>query len=128
VTTENDGGTKQYVCIACPIGCPLRLVHEGGEIKEIEGQKCNRGAKYARQEFTDPRRTFSTTIACKGGRYERLPVKLTAPLPKGRLLEAAAKIHELRVAAPVTRGQVLLRDLLGQAGVDVVSCRTMPRV
>ena len=47
--------TQDYVCIACPIGCPLQLVHERDTIREISGHNCKRGAKYARQEFTDPR-------------------------------------------------------------------------
>ncbi len=124
---SNDN-TKEYVCIACPIGCPLRLVHEGDEIKEVEGQKCNRGAKYAKQEFTDPRRTFSTTIVIEGGLYCRLPVKLTAPVPKEKIMEAADEIHKLRAKAPVKVGEVLKKGLLGIDGVDVVACRSMKRV
>ena len=120
--------TKEYVCIACPIGCPLRLVHEGDEIKEVEGQKCNRGAKYAKQEFTDPRRTFSTTIPIEGALHSRLPVKLTGPVPKEKIMAAAHEIHKLRVKAPVKLGDVLLVSLLDEEGVDVVACRTMKRV
>ena len=120
--------SKEYVCIACPIGCPLRLVHEGDEIKEVEGQKCNRGAKYAKQEFTDPRRTFSTTIAIEGALYPRLPVKLSGTVPKDKIIEAAKEIHRLRVSAPVELGQVLLKDLLGELGVNVLACRSMQRI
>ncbi len=119
---------QQYVCISCPIGCPLRLVHEGDRILEIEGQECSRGAKYARQEFSDPRRTFSTTVPIAGAIYERLPVKLSAPLPKALLFQAMAEIRRLRAEAPVRAGQVLLRDVTGVPGVDVVACRTMERV
>lgn len=124
----NNDNTKEYVCIACPIGCPLRLVHEGDEIREVEGQKCNRGAKYAKQEFTDPRRTFSTTIPIEGALHNRLPVKLTGPVPKEKIMAAAHEIHKLRAKAPVKLGEVLLSSLLGEDGVDVVACRTMKRV
>ncbi len=116
-----------YVCINCPIGCPLQLVHEGDAIEEISGNECNRGAKYAKQEFVDPRRTFSTTIPIEGAAYSRLPVKLTGTVPKDRIMEAAAAIHELRAAAPVSLGQVFAHDLIGQAGVHVVATRTMRR-
>ena len=120
--------TQDYVCIACPIGCPLQLVHEGNTIKEISGHNCKRGAKYARQEFTDPRRSFSTTIPIEGALYPRLPVKLSAPIRKEKVLEAARMVHKLSATAPVACGEVLLTGLLGEEGVDVVASRTMKRV
>jgi len=119
---------QKITCIGCPIGCPLQLTHEGKEILEIEGHACNRGAKYARQEFTDPRRGMSTTVAISGSRWCRLPVRVTKPIPKGRVLEAAAVIHTLRLQAPVARGQVLIHDLFGEEGCDVIATRTLPAV
>jgi CxxC motif-containing protein len=119
--------TRAFVCIGCPIGCPLVLTHEGREVVEVHGNECDRGAKYARQEFTDPRRSLSTTVALEGARLARLPVKVTVALPKERVREAARIVHALRVQAPVARGAVLLRDLLGEPGADVVACRTVGR-
>ncbi|MBN2800644.1 MAG: DUF1667 domain-containing protein [Deltaproteobacteria bacterium] len=119
--------TENYVCIACPIGCPLELVHEGDQIVDVSGNKCVRGAKYARQEFTDPRRTFSTTVPIEGSNWARLPVKLAAPVPKDRILEAAQAVHQLRVQAPIRMGEVLARDLLGLDGVNVVATRSLGR-
>ena len=116
---------KEYTCIGCPIGCPLQLVHKGSKITEISGNECDRGAKYAKQEFTAPRREFSTTVEIIGARWKRLPVKVTGPVEKGRVLDAARKIHELQVKAPVKLGQVMLKDLLGEKGIDVVACRSM---
>ncbi|MGC4121979.1 MAG: DUF1667 domain-containing protein [Myxococcales bacterium] len=118
---------KNFTCIGCPIGCPLQLSHEGKEIIEIEGAACNRGAKYAQQEFTDPRRGMSTTVAIEGARWKRLPVKVTKAIPKDRVLEAARIIHKLQVKAPIQRGAVLIEDLLGEKGVQVVATRTLPR-
>ncbi len=114
-----------FVCIGCPVGCPLQLTHEGTEIQEILGQACNRGAKYARQEFVDPRRGMSTTVAIRGARWRRLPVKVTKAIPKDRVIEAARLIHALQLNAPVRRGDVLIRDILGEPGIDVVATRTM---
>jgi len=118
---------KSFTCIACPIGCPLQLTHQGQDIVEIEGAGCNRGAKYARQEFTDPRRGMSTTVAIDGARWKRLPVKVSRAIPKDRVLEAARAIHRLRVQAPVRCGDVLLEDFLGEKGVQVVATRSLPR-
>jgi CxxC motif-containing protein len=120
--------SKQFICIGCPIGCPLQLQHEGGEITEISGNECNRGAKYVRQEFTDPRRSLSTTVAISGAKLRLLPVKVTEAIEKDRIMEAIRKIHELHIAAPVRSGQVLIHDLLGEKNVNVVACRSMERV
>lgn len=119
--------TRQLVCIGCPIGCPLQLEHEGGTIREVSGNECDRGAKYARQEFTDPRRSLSTTVAISGAAWPRLPVKVTGPIHKNQVLEGVRKIHTLKIQAPVQMGQVLLRDFLGEKGIDVIACRTMKR-
>jgi CxxC motif-containing protein len=120
--------TERYVCLGCPLGCPLELVHEGDQIVEVSGQRCTRGAKYARQEFTDPRRNLSTTVAIAGALWARLPVKVSQPLPKERVMEAARAIHALRVEAPVRMGQVLMQDVLGEPGAQVVATRSMERL
>ena len=119
---------QQFTCIGCPIGCPLQLVHEGGEIMEISGYECDRGAKYAKQEFTDPRRELSTTVEISGARWKRLPVKVTGPVEKGRVMEAARKIHQLKVEAPIKLGQVLIKDFMGEEGIDVIACRSMAQI
>jgi CxxC motif-containing protein len=118
--------TKELICIRCPMGCPLRLEHEGTSIVEISGNECKRGAKYARQEFTEPRRGLSTTVAIANGQWERLPVKTIIPVYKDRVIEAAREIHRLNnLQAPVRIGQVLIKDLLGEPGLDVVATRSI---
>ncbi len=119
---------EHYTCIGCPIGCPLQLKHEGSEIKEISGYECNRGAKYARQEFIDPRRSLSTTITISGALWDRLPVKVTGPIHKNQVREAVKKIHQLKVKAPVRLGQVLIEDFMGEKGIHVITCRSMKRI
>ena len=119
---------ERFTCLGCPIGCALELVHEGNEIREVSGSRCNRGAKYARQEFVAPKRELSTTVAISGGLWERLPVKVSGGVLKDRVLEAARAIHALRVQAPIRAGQVLLEDLLGEPGLNVVACRSMARL
>jgi len=117
--------SEKFVCIGCPMGCPLELEHEGDQIIEIAGNDCRRGEKYAKQEFTDPRRSLSTTVAISGAVWERLPVKTTVEVPKHRVMEAARTIHEIRCRAPVEIGQVLLEGLLGEVGLDVIATRSM---
>ncbi len=119
--------TTKFVCIGCPIGCPLRLEHVDGRIEEVTGHECNRGAKYAKQEFTDPRRELSTTVAIRGGLWERLPVKVAGAVPKDKILEAARLIHSVHVEAPVKLGDTVLETKLEDEPMRVVATRSMSR-
>lgn len=120
--------SSQFICIRCPMGCPLRLEHDAKKIIEISGNECKRGAKYAYQEFTEPRRNLSTTISITGGLWERLPVKTTRPVHKDLVLLAVKEIHGLYVVAPVRIGDVLIKHLIGEENLDVVATRSMPSV
>jgi CxxC motif-containing protein len=117
--------TRKFVCIGCPVGCPLQLVYEGGEILETSGHECDRGAKYARQEFSEPRRSLTSTVAISGARWERLPVKVAGLVHKDRVREAAAALRGVHAEAPVRCGQVLREGLLGD--LTVVATRSMDR-
>ncbi len=118
---------KKYTCIGCPIGCPLQLEHKNDVITEVSGNECNRGAKYARQEFTDPRRSLSTTVAISGALWNRLPVKASDPVHKDKILVAARKIHEIKIEAPVYMGQILIKDFMGEKGINIVASRSMKK-
>ena len=47
--------TQDYVCIACPIGCPLQLVHRGNTIEEVSGHNCKRGSVNSCRAYFAPR-------------------------------------------------------------------------
>jgi CxxC motif-containing protein len=120
-----SGEVTHYLCTGCPLGCRLEVEHEGDEIVEIRGFSCKRGKTFAEQEFSDPRRSVSTTVRVEGGRWARLPVKTAAQIPKDRVEELCDTLHELTLEAPVRMGDVVLEDALG-TGVDVVASRDMP--
>lgn len=114
-------------CIGCPHGCQLRVIKEGDKVLEVRGNGCARGAAFGEQEVIEPRRVFSTTVAIKNAIAGKIPVKLSGDFPKDKLVEAAAEIQKLELEAPVYVGQVLLRDLCGEKGVNVLACRTFLR-
>ncbi len=116
----------ELVCISCPMGCQMQLEIVGGAITEIEGNKCKIGQKYARQEFTDPRRMLSTTVACRDGLWPRLPVKTAEAIPKAMMGEIARSLHLLSVTAPVEIGTVIVENICG-TGIKVVATRSMPK-
>jgi CxxC motif-containing protein len=118
----------ELTCITCPIGC--RLVAEdgpGGELA-VSGNRCPRGAAYAREELLSPRRTVTATCRALGvtssSLARRIPCRTSAPFPRERVDELLAAIYALEEPLPVERGRVLIRDALG-LGIDVVATRTL---
>ena len=120
MTTEE----KVFHCIMCPMGCELRATVEDGVVRSVTGNQCPRGAKYARDEITVPRRMLTTTVRIAGGVLPLLPVVSAAPLPKGRILDCACALRNVTATAPVRAGDVVAADILG-LGVDIVASRDM---
>lgn len=112
-------------CITCPIGCELSVERAGGELV-VGGNKCARGAAYAREELLAPKRVVTATARLRGGPggLRRLPVRSAAPFPKERVAELLAAIYALEVEVPVAAGQVLIADALG-TGIDLLAARTL---
>ena len=63
---------RELICIGCPMGCPLTVELEGGEILSITGHTCRRGEVYARKEVTNPTRIVTSTVDVEGGKVARV--------------------------------------------------------
>lgn len=116
--------TKVMNCIMCPLGCELTVTLEDGKFASVTGNTCPRGAKYAQDEVTAPKRMLTGTIAIEGGLLPLLPVVSATVLPKERVLEAAAYLRSVTIKAPVKAGDVVVPNILG-LGVDVLASRSM---
>lgn len=133
--------SKELVCITCPLGCRLSVeTLPGGELS-VSGNRCPRGAAYAREEFLAPKRVVTATarISCAAplpacpdesgprlshGLIRRAPVRTTAPFPKESVPALLEAIYKLELRLPITRGEVVLRNALG-TGIDVIATRTI---
>lgn len=120
--------TRELTCITCPMGCRLVAESAGEASGEliVSGNRCPRGAAYAREELLAPKRTVTATCRAVGSSSElrRIPCRTTAPFPKERVDELLSAIYALETRLPVKRGEVLLKDALG-LGIDVVATRTL---
>ncbi|MCS7061103.1 MAG: DUF1667 domain-containing protein [Anaerolineae bacterium] len=116
--------TDTLICITCPMGCSLAVVHEGQTVIQVTGNHCNRGPRYAQAELSDPRRMVATTVKVRGGSKRLLPVYTAAPFPKSRIFELLAVLRNLEVEAPVRADQVVLANALG-TGIDVLASRDL---
>lgn len=113
---------KELICIVCPKGCHLEIDEDNDY--SVSGNACFRGETYGKEELLNPTRVLISTVCIRNGLYPRLPVKTTAPIPKGSLFEAMALVNKIDVAAPIKCGEVLIKDILN-TGVDLVATRPM---
>lgn len=116
---------KEFVCVACPIGCRLRVTLEDGRVALVEGNTCKKGDAYARAECTHPTRSLTTTVRVRGGRTPLVSVKSAAPIPKEKMMEAMETLREVVLEAPIEIGGVAVKNILG-TGIDMVATNRCP--
>ena len=102
---------RELTCIVCPIGCSLTVELENGEVKNVSGNTCPRGALYAKNECTNPQRTVTSTVRCIDGGM--VSVKTDGTIPKGKINECMNVINSLTPDLPIRIGDVLLEDVFG---------------
>ena len=116
--------TRVMNCSMCPMGCEMTVTVENGKVIDVKGNTCPRGAKYANDEVTAPKRMLTTTVRIEGGMLPLLPVVSETVLPKEKVLDCAAFLRGVTVKAPVKTGDVIVKDILG-LGVNIIASRDM---
>ncbi len=116
---------QDFICITCPMGCSIAVIHDGATIVELSGNNCKRGKTYVQGELTDPRRMVASTVKIRGSTHPLLPVYTAAPFPKGKIRDLLAALREVELQAPVKMEQVVVENVLG-TGINVVASRDMP--
>ena len=111
---------REMVCVSCPMGCAITVeLDDNNEVISVTGNTCPRGDKYARQECTHPERMLTSTVKVEGGRLPVVPVKSASPIPKEMLFDAMKEVNKVTLKAPVTFGDVAVKDIL-VTGIDIV--------
>ena len=114
---------RELICIGCPLGCPVTVTIEEGQVVKVEGNTCKRGDDYARKEVTNPTRIVTSTIKVEGSRRRFISVKTKEDIPKDKIVACMQEINTIRAKAPVAVGDVLLEDV---AGTKVAVVATKP--
>ena len=111
---------REMVCVSCPMGCAITVeLDDNNEVISVTGNTCPRGDKYARQECTHPERMLTSTVKVEGGRLPVVPVKSASPIPKEMLFDAMKEVNKVTLKAPVTFGDVAVKNIL-ETGIDIV--------
>ena len=98
---------------------------ENGEVVSVTGNTCPRGDAYARKEVTNPTRIVTSTVRVTGGKLAMASVKTASDIPKGRIFDCVKALKDVEIPAPVTIGQVVLKDAAG-TGVDIIATKNVP--
>ena len=111
---------KNLICVSCPLGCPIEVEIENGEVVSVTGNTCKRGDAYARAEITNPVRSLTTSVKVENGLHPVVPVKSSGPVPKDKMFDCMKEINSVTVKAPVKIGDIVIENILG-LGVDIVA-------
>jgi CxxC motif-containing protein len=127
----------EMTCVVCPMSCRLTVDRTGENDISVSGNRCPRGAVYAREELLAPKRVVTATCraikntrpperptAGTAGPARRIPCRSAAPFPKELVDQLLREIYALEVPLPVRCGQVLIENALG-TGIDVIAARTL---
>lgn len=121
---------KNFICINCPMGCPLHVTYseKDGVIDEasvvVEGFTCGRGKKYGVEELIRPSRMVTSSVKVLGGTEEVVSVKTRSAIPKELIFASLDELKKVEVKAPVKIGDVIIPNLLN-TGIDVIATRNI---
>lgn len=113
---------RELTCIGCPMGCPLIVGIESGEVVSVTGHTCKRGEVYAKKEVTNPTRIVTSTVRVEGGTSCMISVKTKEDIPKGKIFECVQALKDVTVTAPIHIGDVIVANVAG-TGVDIVATK-----
>jgi CxxC motif-containing protein len=117
---------KHFVCVVCPVGCEIDVVHDGSEIISVEGNKCEKSEEFVTQELIEPMRILTTTVRIEGSRWPVIPVRTDEAVPKRLFPSIMKKLTRIKLQAPVNMLDVVMTDIAG-TGANIIATRTMPR-
>ena len=112
---------RNLTCIICPRGCGL-CVESRDDGLTVTGNACPKGKDYAINECTNPVRTVTATIRVDNRNHTMACVKTATPVAKDKMMDVMAVLRTTRVQAPLSIGDVVLRNV---CGADIVVTKTV---
>ena len=106
---------KELTCIVCPRGCRLTIDDE----LNVTGNSCPRGAQYAKDELTNPKRMITSFVRVKNRENTVVSVKTSTSIPKGMIFDVMNEIDKVRVSAPIKIGDIAIKNVLN-TGADII--------
>lgn len=117
---------REFVCIICPNSCQLKVEYEGEKVIDIEGAQCSKGEDFVKNEIANPLRVFTGSVLVESGEFPLVSVKTSSLIRKKHLKKIGKITHRIKVEAPVTIGQVVAKNLLGE-NIELIATRKAKR-
>jgi CxxC motif-containing protein len=117
---------RHFVCVVCPIGCEIDVVHDGSRIISLEGNKCEKSEEFVSQELVEPMRILTTTVRVEGARRLVMPVRTDKAVPKRLFPRIMKQLIRVKLQAPVNMLDVVMNDIAG-TGANIIATRAIPR-
>ncbi len=114
---------RELTCIGCPLGCALTVTVDGDEVT-VTGNTCVRGRDYGIKEVTHPTRIVTSSIPVIDGELPLVSCKTREDIPKDKIFDCMAQIHDAVCVAPVSIGDILIEDCAG-TGIPIVATRNV---
>lgn len=115
---------KEMICICCPMGCHLTVDDSDKTDIKVSGNTCPRGATYAVNEVTAPKRMVTGSVRVTGGDIAMASVKTRDAIPKELIFDCLAVMRKVTLTAPVAIGDVVIANVCG-CGVDVIATKNV---
>ncbi len=119
---------RKLICIACPLGCRLKVEYNEKEPKEenikVSGNKCPKGEVYGKEEILAPKRVVTATAYIESKIQKRLPVKTSMPIDKNLIFNLLKDIYRLKLKPPIKIGDKIIKNYKN-TGIDIVATYTL---
>ena len=107
---------KTLTCIECPRGCTILVKGELNSL-EISGNFCVRGAKYAKNEVTCPKRVVTSSVRYKD---KMISVKTDREIRKDLIFKIMEAIHSHVLLTSVKAGAIIIQNVDGE-GANIIA-------
>ena len=115
---------KKLICIICPAGCTIETETDDANLIKVSGNKCPRGAEYARKELLAPERTVTAVVPSDSEVLPFIPVRTDKAISRDLVSQLLKTIYSMNVKTPVKRGAVLIENFQA-SGVNVIFSRSV---
>ncbi len=106
------------ICTVCPNGCTVKWDEA---MRSYIGNKCWRGAEFAAQERTEPKRTVTTTMRVGDGKQPLVSVKTKWPVAGNRVMEVMERLRGMEASADVKRNDAICTLSAGEEQMPVIA-------
>lgn len=114
------------ICKKCERKCVLDIDKFEGEI-EVEGNQCELGIDYAKQEINNKKKVFTSLVRIKGSKKNNVvPIKSSGPIDKGLWIECSKALSRIYVGAPMKIGDIVCKNILN-TGMDIICVKNIDR-